>query len=714
MGKEHFNPADVDLVDVTEDNYRDTDDINTRPESLTGNIAYKDMTLDGLAKKWAEADHDGDSAIRDEMQDEVLRRFIEGHDNLNDDQKQHGIDLIQKKMADYSSKMYPNKSEATVEPPIEGSVEVVDTPIKEQLPSEEMPPAAEDSNEIEKEVEDSKPIAEAPVEEIGTPVKTPTKTGEPSVEGPPTTPEKNSAEQDGDTAKKLEGKYNETQENFAEALAKNRGIFGGAFGNAKKLEAARKDYVDASSEFLASKYSAKVKELEGKGDLSDEDINDLNADAIKNKNRQDFELNNQIKYQIENGNLFRKIFNSVDRLPKALRPLARMAGSNSFGILAWTGAAAVGLANPVVGVAIAAGTVAAFTRPGYGGSAFEAHKDVLSAASDEKDSVVVANGLARKKGESREDYYDRVDDMSQEFSEKDKVSRAIQGLYQKEGIQEDLENIKDPHDKDEMARVFAGMNDYTSKEQIELSNYDKNKNRITTGVLSVLSAALSLTPIPFSKIPGLHDGGWGKMAVGRSGGAADYSKIYEKLNPEEQPESTAVDSENVELNSEPNTNKPENMTTHEIDNELENIIRESGQKPSDILAEKLKARYRELIFEWNKRLSDSKSGPVEVAENAQPVEQQLGSSEAGQPVAPEIGNSEVGQSYSEDQYNQEVNRLKTLRKNRDDNGDGATYTSLGEFRRDSGVDAGAANDIFARMIREGVVDYSDVNSNRVR
>lgn len=382
---------------------------------------------------------------------------------------------------------------------------------------------------------------------------------EPPIETPPETPPAIPPEEDPAERERrrteAERQYKEAQEKFAEALAKRRSVIGGGPGHAEALAKAKDDYAKISAELLTFQYDDKLRELEGRGDLSNEDkYNELKANAIKNKLDQELELNDKIKNQIENGSLFRKVFSLVDRLPKALRPLVRMAGSNGFGILGWAGATAAGLANPVVGAAIAVGTVAAFTRPGYGGSAFEAHKDVLSAASDERSSVVVDNALARQNGESRDDYLRRLDEAAQKFGKRSRERRAIQGLGHKEGMSEELDSIRDAYDQDEVTRVFAGISDYLGKEQIELSNYDKNKNRITTGLLSVAATALSIANIPFSKIPGLQDGGWGKMAVGRFGGAANYNRINQELSSAEPPYSRPVEAETPSASpSEPGT-----------------------------------------------------------------------------------------------------------------------------------------------------------------
>lgn len=362
---------------------------------------------------------------------------------------------------------------------------------------------------------------------------------EPPIETPPETPPAIPPEEDPAERERrrteAERQYKEAQEKFAEALAKRRSVIGGGPGHAEALAKAKDDYAKISAELLTFQYDDKLRELEGRGDLSNEDkYNELKANAIKNKLDQELELNDKIKNQIENGSLFRKVFSLVDRLPKALRPLVRMAGSNGFGILGWAGATAAGLANPVVGAAIAVGTVAAFTRPGYGGSAFEAHKDVLSAASDERNSVVVDNALARQNGESRDDYLRRLDEAAQKFGKRSRERRAIQGLGHKEGMSEELDSIRDAYDQDEVTRVFAGISDYLGKEQIELSNYDKNKNRITTGLLSIAATALSIANIPFSRIPGLQDGGWGKIAILRGGGAANYNEINRR-NPDTNP-----------------------------------------------------------------------------------------------------------------------------------------------------------------------------------
>jgi hypothetical protein len=531
---------------------------------------------------------------------------------------------------------------------------------------------------INEELESDELIIEAPIETNEIPAidsVEPAGVIDTPVEVLPPAPEKNPEEQK-DENEELNEQYKQAQENFAEALAKRRGIFGGGFGHAEVLEKAKDDYVKLSAELLASKYDAKINELDGRSELSiEEKTEQLNADAIKNKLDQDFELNGKIKNQIENGNLFRKIFSSIDRLPKVLRPFARAAGSNGVGTLAWAGAVAIGVANPVVGAAIAVGTVAAFTRPGYGGSSFEAHKDVLSAASDKENSIVVENGLARKEGESRDDYLNRLEVASKDFNQRSKERRAIQGLAEKESMQNSVESIENIRDKDEVTRAFTGMSDYLGKEQIELSNYDKNKNRITTGVLSVLAGALSVS--------NLH---WGKMAVGRFGGAANYNRINMKLSSEnQQAENIVVDNEpavSVESESLPVTNTPEEepqiLDIPEVDATVEEVPELSESQPLEEI------------------------GPEVVEENIPPADQQSGSSEFGSSAAPEF-NKVPERVYSKEQYDQVVSGLRTFRDSR---GNEPAYASSIAIQKNLGVGVRIADEILAQLRVDGVIDGS--------
>jgi hypothetical protein len=172
------------------------------------------------------------------------------------------------------------------------------------------------------------------------------------------------------------------------------------------------------------------------------------------------------------------------------------------------------------------------------------------------------------------------------------------------------------------------------------------------------------------------------MAIGRFGGAANYSRINMKLNPEkQQPENAVIDNEpvvSVEPERLPITNSSES------ESQTGDIIE---VEPQDV-----------SLYE---KKSEGGLAYDNIAYNHEPV----GSSDYEQLFMQEAGNAEAEQGYTEAQYNKIVDGIRSLRDTR---GGAPVYTSPIIIHRILGVDVQIANDIMARMKRDGVINGSSV------